>query len=287
MLAHRKTGKADRIVVAVDDSVEAEAALGVATEIASCWPAELTALHVLATTAALAAGGSANPNFPDDETGSENRFRDRVENVSRLSATPIESSIVHGFPAIEICRFAEDAEADLIVLGRKRHCARSRLLLGDTADAVARRSRVPTLFVPLGGARPSRILVALDGSSRGLQVLEEACDIAEALEAEIQVVTIENVPAPQLFRNGSSEPAGASLQSGVSGILALKGMPDCTMISRRGNIAEEVLAQLAECGCDALAIGHHRGEPSWAIQAGSTAHKLSHAAPCAVLTIPL
>jgi nucleotide-binding universal stress UspA family protein len=244
-------------------------------------------LHVLATTAALAAGGSATTTFPDEETGWVGRFRDRVENISRLSATPMQSSIAHGFPAIEICRFAEDAEADLIVLGRKKHSARLRLLLGDTADAVARRSRVPTLFVPLGGARPRKILVALDGSLRGLRVLEEACDIAWALEAEVQVVTVENAPAPQLFRNGSSRPAGASLQSGVSGILALKAMPDCTVISRRGNIAEEVLAQLAECGCDALAIGHHRGEPSWAIQAGSTAHKLSHAAPCAVLTIPL
>jgi nucleotide-binding universal stress UspA family protein len=277
-----------RIVVAVDDSSEAEAALRVAMEMAARVPAELTVLHVMATIPTLAGGGSATPNFPvDQEMGPEERFRDRIENLSRQSATPMKSSIAHGFPPIEICRFAEDAEADLIVLGRKRHCTRSRLLLGDTADAVARRSRVPTLFVPMGGARPRRILVALDGSPRGMRVLEEACGFAQALHAEVQVLSVEQVPVRQLFRDGSSHPGGASLQASVSDILARKGMPDRTVISRRGYVAEEVLAQLAECGCDVLAIGHHRGEPSWAVQAGSTAQKLSHAAPCAVLTIPL
>jgi nucleotide-binding universal stress UspA family protein len=256
-------------------------------EIAGRVPAELTALHVMATIPALAGRDSPIANFPVEEIGPEERFRDRIENLSRRSATPMKTSIAHGFPPIEICRFAEDAEADLIVLGRKRHCTRSRLLLGDTADAVARRSRVPTLFVPIGGARPCKILVALDGSPRGMRVLEEACGFAKVLHAEVQVVSVEQVTVRQLFRNESASPGDASLQSSVSGVLARKGMPDRTVISRRGNVAEEVLAQQSECGCDVLAIGHHRGEPSWAVQAGSTAQKLSHAAPCAVLTIPL
>ncbi|HEX6106075.1 MAG TPA: universal stress protein, partial [Gemmatimonadales bacterium] len=53
------------------------------------------------------------------------------------------TAIAFGVPGVEICRFGEGREADLLVLGRKPRSQVVRLLLGDTADAVARRSRLP------------------------------------------------------------------------------------------------------------------------------------------------
>ena len=63
------------------------------------------------------------------------------------------TSSAYGLPGIEIGRFAEHVRADLLVLGRKQRSRGQRLLLGDTADAVARRSRIPCLFVPASGMR--------------------------------------------------------------------------------------------------------------------------------------
>jgi hypothetical protein len=85
-----------------------------------------------------------------------------------------------GVAGIEIARFADEASADLLVLGRKQRSTAARLLVGDTADAVARRSRVPCLFVPAVLGVPTTVLVALDGSARGLAVLSATRSIALA-----------------------------------------------------------------------------------------------------------
>jgi nucleotide-binding universal stress UspA family protein len=50
---------------------------------------------------------------------------------------------------------------------------------------------------------------------------------------------------------------------------------------------EQVLAAVDESGADTLAVGYHRGGPAGIIEAGSTGRRLLHAAPGAVLTIPL
>ncbi len=49
----------------------------------------------------------------------------------------------------------------------------------------------------------------------------------------------------------------------------------------------EILDEIESGGHDVLVIGHHRGGPSWLVQSSSTAQHLGHAAPCAVLTVPL
>jgi nucleotide-binding universal stress UspA family protein len=56
---------------------------------------------------------------------------------------------------------------------------------------------------------------------------------------------------------------------------------------RRGDPAEQILAAVEERIPDVLVIGCHRGGPPGILEAGSTARRLAHTAPCAVLTIPL
>ena len=56
---------------------------------------------------------------------------------------------------------------------------------------------------------------------------------------------------------------------------------------RRGEPAEQILATVEEQRPDVLVIGSHRGGPAGVIEAGSTARRVAHTAPCAVLTVPL
>jgi nucleotide-binding universal stress UspA family protein len=195
--------------------------------------------------------------------------------------------VAYGVPSIEICRFAEECRADLIVVGRKEPWERSRPLLGDTADAVARRSRIPTLFVPETGTRLRRVLVALDGSERGMSVLEQACSFGRAVGASLDVITVEGSPASE--PDGGSVPLTRSMaiQAQVSATMARENLPKVALIVRRGNIAAEVLKEVDAGDYDVLVIGHHRGGPGWLVQTRSTAQQLGHAAPCAVLTVPL
>jgi nucleotide-binding universal stress UspA family protein len=200
-----------------------------------------------------------------------------------------ELATASGVPGIEICRFAEQAEADLLVLGRKRHSRMMRLLQGDTADAVARRSRSPCLFVPPGSGALRKVLAALDGSDRGINVLSQACDFARFAGATVEAVTVEGRADGEPLQLVSELPLARSarLHGRVREVLAREGFPDAPLTIRRGDILKEVLAEARERRTDVLAIGYHRGGAPGVLEAGSTARRLAHAAPCAVLTIPL
>jgi len=203
----------------------------------------------------------------------------------------VETAIAYGVPGVEICRFGERLEADLLVLGRKPRSQMARLLMGDTADAVARRSRLPCLFVPPGTGPIRRLLVALDGTDRGITVLQAACGFARAIKTSLGVVTVEQEPAGEPAHLASALPVerSARLQSQVRMLLTRECVDGARPVIdvRRGPIVEQVLESLQASSADALVVGYHRGGPPGVIEVGSTARHLAHLAPCAVLTVPL
>jgi nucleotide-binding universal stress UspA family protein len=282
------------ILAATDESDAGRQAVRTATALASRASARVTILRVVAVEAArrlVSVGdGTASADWGEDETALM-RLRRWLEAdvLSPDEAQGTELGIAYGIPGIEICRLAERAQADLLVLGRKRHSQMMRLLLGDTADAVARRSRFPCLFVPPGSGEPRKVLVALDGSDRGINVLNQACDFARYAGATVAAVTVERRPAGEPLQLVSTLPVARSsvLQARVREVLVREGFPDAPLAIRQGDILERVVAEAQERGADVLAIGYHRGGPPGVLEAGSTARRLAHAAACAVLTIPL
>jgi len=280
--------KLNRIVVAADDSEAGREAVRGALSIAARSDATLSLLHVVAGPVRTAAGGYLNEILADQEP-SELRVRRWLlsDDLPALRDAHVELSVAYGVPGIEICRFAEGWAADLIVVGRKEHPERARLLLGDTGDAVTRRSRVPTLLVPTQGTGLSSVLVALDGSERGFQVLGPACSLARVLGAPLVVVSVE--PRMPDDPKSSSLPLSRSvaLESRVRSTVAAAGWDEIQVRIRRGPISTEILEEIESGSHDVLVIGQHRGGPSWLVQSGSTAQQLGHAAPCAVLTVPL
>ena len=120
-------------------------------------------------------------------------------------------------------------------------------------------------------------------------MLKQGCDFARYAGALVETVTVEARPADEPLQLVSSLPVArsASLELRVREVLAEEGLPDASLGIRRGDILERVVAEVQETGADVLAIGYHRGGPPGVLEAGSTARRLAHAAPCAVLTIPL
>lgn len=200
---------------------------------------------------------------------------------------PVELAIASGIPGIEIRRLAEQREADLVVLGRKRRSQLARLILGDTAALVARHSRIPCLLVPADSGPLQRMLVAVDGSDQGMLVLAEAASLAHAVGITLQVLTVEPGTA-------DPPPAGksartSSLDRKARRILNQRGMEAAvpSVGVRHGAIIPQILAAVTASGADLLAIGYRRGGLPGVIEAGSIGRHLAHTAPCAVLTIPL
>lgn len=187
-----------------------------------------------------------------------------------------------GVPSIEIARFAERTGADLLVLGKRSRSDTSRRLLGDTADAVARRSRVPCLFVHESDAVPDRLLVALDGTDRGLTVFHAAAGLARVLGAELDFVTVEPASSDEITPHvghvsfGRTERLRRALGSSARALRIRHGAP-----------VAEILGEIAARQARVLVLGYRRGGPPGLLEAGSVARQLVHRGACAVLTVPL
>ncbi len=284
------------VVVATDESDAGRQAVRTGVEIGGRAGARVTVMHTVPIQAVPVFVGVRGGADAFDGTG-EGVELERLDRWLAADVLPpdardrVETAVAFGVPGIEIGRFAESHGADLLVLGRKPRSQLTRLLLGDTADSVARRSRIPCLFVPPNSGPIRRLLVALDGSERGISVLRAACGFARDVGASVGVVTVEQEPAGEPAHLASELPVerSARLKAQVSLMLTREcANPAKPVIDvRRGPVVDEVLAAVEDSAADALVLGWHRGGPPGVLEVGSTARHLAHTAPCAVLTIPL
>jgi nucleotide-binding universal stress UspA family protein len=90
-------------------------------------------------------------HLPDDipkvKEIAERNVRQLVE-PERTAGIRLETAVIEGTPYHEICRFAENTNADLLVLNVQSKSILDRTLLGSTAERVIRSARVPVLSVP-------------------------------------------------------------------------------------------------------------------------------------------
>jgi nucleotide-binding universal stress UspA family protein len=267
------------IVVAADESEPSRQGIRTALAWARRLGASVTLYHVAARVPAVALAGGARhgPDAPEAlEAWVETELASRPEQVMPALVTG------HGLPGVEIPRYAETADADLLVIGRKPRSPMLRLFEGDTADAVARRSTVPCLFIRRPLLVPARMLVALDGTDRGMRVLGPALAIGSGLESRVTGVTVERTHAgePAALADTVRTARTANLERGLNGSVE-------SLVVRRGEPATEIMHSADAVGADVIVIGYRRGGPPGVIEGGSVARRVAHEAPCAVLTVPL
>lgn len=281
--------KLERILVAVDNSDASREAARSAARIAARSGGELTVLSVAPGVGAPGSIKSTPLDLMESSLGDD--F------FAEFPALPVEVAGVHGLPQIEIGRYAEHRKADLIVLGRKPRSRSTRLYLGDTADAVLRRSRIPCLLVPPDVADLSMMTAALDGSDRGFMVYEYAMELAQACALHLTAVTVEPqwagepVALAQQVWSARTERLARMIDSRIrrGRRIAQSGgvsVADDLLHVRRGEPVGEIVAEIAEVGTNVLVLGFHRGGPPLVVASGSVSRKLVHAAPCAVLSVP-
>lgn len=275
----------EHIVVAADETDPSRHAIRTALRWAAQADARVTIFTVGEPRAlpALTTGAAALATEPDHPHRLERIERWLLPEVAREPAWRMPRLLeAIGIPSIEIARFAEQTSADLLVLGRKQRSAAARLLVGDTADAVARRSRVPCLFIPVPLGVPATVLVALDGSARGLAVLTATRSIAQSLEADLRFVTVEPVRPDEPAELAHALPAARS--AGLRRML--DGHREVLRV-RRGDVVSEILSEATATEAQVVAVGYRRGGAPGVLEMGSVARRVAHSAPCAVLTIPL
>ena len=191
-----------------------------------------------------------------------------------------------GVPGVEIVRQAEHSHSDLVVLGRRTRSPDAPLPLGPTSDAVIRRRHRPTLMVPWNVSMIRRVVIALDGTRRGLGVLTSASELVFATGAEPTVVCVitdfdDGLASDSLWSDPRTSRITEALRRfpvlGKAGVLRV----------RRGSPVQEILAVLEETSADALVLGVRRGGPAGEMGSGHVGRDLLQTAPGAILTVPI
>lgn len=134
----------DTVVVATDGSESVKRAVDVAFDLADRFDAHPHALSVVD-----ASEVDASPQQLRDElrTALETTADAALATVEERTDRKVTTAVRDGRPASEICEYAREVDADLIVTGTRGRHGENRLLLGSVAERVVRTSPVPVLTV--------------------------------------------------------------------------------------------------------------------------------------------
>ena len=151
MVVRGRTGRVRRVLVAVDGSETARAALRF-VRIVHRPDVHVGLLHVLP--APMASGGRRQRrSAANREPGQAPRPADADAVLADAAAVlggtgrPVEQLVSEGDPAREIVRIAEDRDVDLVVVGARGLGTLERLLLGSVSEAVLHHAGRPVLIV--------------------------------------------------------------------------------------------------------------------------------------------
>ncbi|MCA9834032.1 MAG: universal stress protein [Thermomicrobiales bacterium] len=177
----------DRIVVPMDGSEPAQAALSYAARIPT---RELILLHVMVDREVIV------PEWilRRDSSRTEISMNDRLEKLAEELRGPDREVTVDvriGDVAEEIIRAGETA--DMLVMMTHGRGAAGRVLFGSIADRVVRHGNTPTLLVRVGELTrnpkiPDRVVCALDGSENAERGIEAAVHLAKALDLPLHLI---------------------------------------------------------------------------------------------------
>jgi nucleotide-binding universal stress UspA family protein len=187
------------VLVPLDGSQEAEAALAYAATLAL---AEEAAMHLLAVVDTASEGNlvprGVRAEWQQTEWERAQRYLEGKVSLLRGQGCEAVAEVASGKVAGEILRAADADNASMIVMATHGRSGLERSMMGSVADKVMRTSRRPTLLIrPPTGASPAspavlkRIAVPLDGSDLAEQALGPAGDLAASLNAELLLVRVE------------------------------------------------------------------------------------------------
>lgn len=174
-----------RIVIGVDGSDPARAALAWSVRLARATGAHIEAVTVAAQMPlATPLGGVWDTG--EDAVAQANRALEHTLEEVDVAGVEVVTSVQDGQPAGVLLGSAEGA--DLLVLGTHGYGAVESALLGSVGRQVATHAVCPTVLVPTDTGQLERVVAGVDGSEESLHALRWAADLARAAGATIEVV---------------------------------------------------------------------------------------------------
>ncbi|MDS0477701.1 universal stress protein [Natrinema sp. 1APR25-10V2] len=183
----------DHIVIPVDGSEEATRAARRGLELATVVDATVDVLYVVERKS-LRLAASADEKTRLRERGES--ILTEIEEIAAELEQPVTTVLREGRPGAQICTYADEADATLLVIGRQGITGLGKRLLGGVTEHVLHRSEVPVFVVPAGeGATTAatdyeRVLVPTDGSETAGRAIQRGATIASRCGATIHVLNV-------------------------------------------------------------------------------------------------
>ncbi|WP_158057422.1 universal stress protein [Halorussus halophilus] len=289
----------DTIVVPTDGSEHAVRAAEHALKLADAFDATV---HLLNVVDVQEAAGFFNAGGVDQEY--VGRLEDAGRELIRETQNQFEGSdavqtaVVKGGPARGILDYADDHDADLLVMGTHGRKGVNRFVAGSVTEKVLRLAEIPVMTTRAVEASEiadgyDRILVPTDGSDCAAEAIDHAIDIAQAFDATVYtlyvvdmgVLTAEPDIAPATETMDQLEKLGEDATSAVAERMRDAGVEVETAV-RRGFPAQTLLEHADENDVDLIAMGTHGRSGFERFFLGSTTEKIVRRAEMPVLAVP-
>ncbi|NWK54919.1 universal stress protein [Verrucomicrobiaceae bacterium N1E253] len=141
------------IVAGIDFSDASKPVLEAATKLARALGEGLHLVHVVEAEPTYAAYGFSPDEFPAmqevQQESVERAERKLTSIASEIDIKGIETAVLQGQALHSILEYAEEVDADLLVLGSHGHGFLGSLLLGSVAEGCVRKAKFPSLIVPV------------------------------------------------------------------------------------------------------------------------------------------
>jgi universal stress protein E len=286
-----------RLLVATDFSPGSRWAMLRAAQLPLAPRARVAIVHVLeaegAPSAAVARTAAADVGRRLRRVAEQFTADVRARGLDRVRAEPV---VVEGQAFVRIVQLARRRRAELVVVGPHGKRTVRDLLLGTTAQRVARKSPVPVLLVKREPEGPyERPLVATDLEAGWRHVLEMAWRV---LEPGVDRVTLLHACHPPFegwifmgtapgerhrWRRAALRGAATRVETLRQDLGAEKGRVQPRV--RYGDPRNVIGAEAARTHADLVVVGSHRRIGLARVLLGRVAERIAQALPCDVLIV--
>lgn len=293
------------ILVPLDGSAFAETALPTAFHLARRDKAEVRlvmvqepALPVMRTRGTRV----VDPTFDQDIRQEARRYLDEL--LGRIPASDrsrTRTELLEGGIVETLAAHTREAKADLVVMTTHARGGMSRAWLGSVADGLLRRSPVPVLLLrPDDGAKRGedvtgfrRVLIPVDGSAVGDQVIERAAGVAGTEGVQytlLRVLAATMAPTQTVLPRRGETPATQAQRATVehqleatADVLRSRGLAVEVRIGVNDNPARAILDYEEEWSADLVAMATRSRGGVERLVLGSVADKVLRGSDCPLL----
>ncbi len=274
------------ILVPVDGSASADAALGLALRLAEPG-GELLIAHVINRAAVVAEcvgpyGGDPSPALEALDADERDIFAAAAVRA-RTAGLRCSTAALDGLPATRLAALARERKVAAIVMGTHGRRGLARIVLGSTAAGVLHDAAVPTFVVhersAAAVAAPFRqIVVGLDASPAASGAARAAVDLAAHDGGRVFMAHVAERPEAE---EGAERAALTEARA-----YALAAAVPLDAATLHGDPVDALLVSAETCHAELIAIGAH-GRTQTLFGMGSVAEAIARLSPVPVLVVPL